>query len=104
MMESTTRKRKRPEPKIRFKVGDRVREINKFQHSLVNPLRNKEYKQKFAAIAAGEREGEVVEILFIKNSVGSRRIYVDVLWDGSKSPTRHEQTRLALLDLKDLNK
>jgi hypothetical protein len=98
MTTPTTRKRKKPEPKIKFKVGDRVKEINKFQHSLVNPMRGEEYKQKFAAIAASEREGEVIEILLIKNSVGSRRVYVDVLWDGFKTPTRHEQTRLFLLD------
>ena len=98
MMTPTTRKRKRPEPKIKFKAGDRVKEINKFQHSLVNPLRGDAYRQKFAAIAAGERVGEVLDVVIIKNSVGSRRIYVDVLWDGFKTPTRHEQIRLVLLD------
>jgi len=98
MMEQAARKRKKPEPRIKFKVGDRVKEINKFQHSLVNPLRGEEYRQKFAAIAASEREGEVLDILIIKNSIGSRRIYVDVLWDGSKTPTRHEQIRLTLID------
>jgi len=49
-------------------------------------------------IMADTRIGTVSATGIKRTSTGHRRVYVDVLWDGSKTPSRHEQMRLALLD------
>jgi len=51
-------------------------------------------------ILSATRSGTVSSVGVIQNLKGARRIYVDVIWDGSKLTSRHEQMRLALLDNK----
>jgi len=95
---ATVRKRKRPEPKPKFKEGDRVREIRKFQHNVTNPFRQTEHIKKCLEIQANPRTGTVVRTFLKPNRNGARHVYVDVLWDGFKTPSEHLQIRLAPLD------
>jgi len=87
-----------PEPKRKFKEGDRVREINKMQQMCVSPFASSVSKNVVTRIMADTRIGTVSATGIKRTSTGHRRVYVDVLWDGSKTPSRHEQMRLALLD------
>lgn len=86
------------EPNIKFAPGDRVREKNKLKTLFVKPTASKEYEDRIKNIMANDRIGTVVAHCVIKNTKGARRVYIDVIWDGSESATRHEQTRLTLLD------
>lgn len=86
------------EPLIKFVTGERVKEKNKLKTLFVKESAPKEYEDRIKKIMANDRIGTVVSHCIIKNSKGARRVYIDVLWDNSKSPTRHEQTRLTLLD------
>lgn len=86
------------EPPIKFAPGDRVREKNKLKTLFVKESAPKEYGDRIKKIMANDRVGTVVSHCIIKNSTGARRVYIDVVWDNSGSPTRHEQTRLTLLD------
>jgi len=97
-MSQTKKKRSRPEPKSKFKKGDRVREAIKFKDPFVSPNSSKEIHKKVANICADDRKGTVEDIVIITNTAGSRCIYVDVLWDGAKRSSRHAQTRLTALD------
>ena len=86
------------EPLIKFAPGDRVKEKNKLKTLFVKDSAPKEYGDRIKQIMANNRTGTVVSHCIIKNTKGARRVYIDVVWDNSSSPTRHEQTRLTLLD------
>lgn len=87
------------EPVVKFAPGDRVREKNKLKTLFVKESAPKEYGDRIKKIMANDRVGTVVSYCVIKNIKGARRVYIDVVWDGSESSTRHEQTRLTPLDI-----
>lgn len=90
-------------PNVKFAPGDRVKEKNKLKTLFIKESASKECEDQVKKIMSNNRTGTVISHCIIKNSTGARRIYIDVLWDGSKSPARHEQTRLTLLDITDLS-
>jgi hypothetical protein len=96
---SQSRQRKAgPEPKSKFKKGDRVQEAIKFKEPFVSHKSSTEIHKRIANICADDRVGTVEDIVIIKNSAGRRCVYIDVLWDGSTRSSRHAQTRLTALD------
>lgn len=97
-MSRSKQTKSRPEPKSKFKKGDRVVEAIKFKDPFVSAHSSRETYKKIAEICANDRVGTVQDIVIVKNSAGSRCIYTDVLWDGSARPSRHAQTRLTALD------
>ena len=96
---TTMTERKRPEPKPKFQAGDRVKEVRKFQHNVTNPFNRKTDRiKKCLEIAANQRVGTVIRTFLKPNQNGARHVYVEVLWDGFKTPSEHLQIRLAPLD------
>lgn len=89
---------KAKEPEMRFKEGDKVKEKPKATDYCVRSSAPDSLKDQIFKISTGQRVGTVVKTYIIKNKRGARRVYVDVLWDGSSRPASHEQTRLTLLD------
>ena len=96
---TTMTERKRPEPKPKFQAGDRVKEVRKFQHNVTNPFNRKTDRiKKCLEIAANQRVGTVIRTFLKPSQNGARYVYVEVLWDGFKTPSEHLQIRLAPLD------
>lgn len=85
---------------FKFKEGDRVTEVNRMRQLCVGPAISTAAKNQVLRILSATRAGTVSSVGVIQNLKGARRIYVDVIWDGSKLTSRHEQMRLALLDNK----
>jgi hypothetical protein len=78
---TTVTKRKKPDPKFKFKAGDRVKEIRKFQHNVTNPFNRKTDRiKKCLEIAANQRIGTVLRTFLKPNQNGARHVYVEVLW------------------------
>jgi hypothetical protein len=79
---------------FKFKIGDRVAEKPCLKLNVCN-RRNKEAIKRFKE-GEGQRYGVVVSMSVHKNARGSKRKFVEVLWDGKQSPSLHEQMRLCL--------
>jgi hypothetical protein len=97
-MTTTPRKRKRPDPKPKFQVGDRVKEVGKFQHNISNPFNQTEHVKRCLELQARTRKGTVTKVLIKPDRRGNRILFMEVLWDGFTTPSEHAQLRLAPLD------
>jgi len=95
---NTPQKRKKPDPKPKFQVGDRVKEIRKFQHNITNQFNQTAHVKRCLEIQANTRKGTVTKVFIKPDSRGSRLIFMEVLWDGFATPSEHAQLRLAPLD------
>lgn len=82
----------------RFKEGDRVAERPKA--SMLSAIR-KEMREKVAKYA-NQRYGTVVgcriKTIPTRNKTTTRRCFVQVLWDGMKTPSEHEQMRICFVE------
>jgi hypothetical protein len=79
-----------------FAVGDRVQERGRIGLDVVTPL-SPNYKQ-VCAIRHGSRRGQVVGFQTKLDRRGRHCTYVNVIWDGSSSPSQHAVGRLSLED------
>lgn len=82
----------------RFKAGDRVAERPKA--SLLSAIR-KESRARVAQYST-QRYGTVVgcriKVLQTRKKTTTRRCVVQILWDGMKTPSEHEQMRICFIE------
>lgn len=80
----------------KFQPGDRVAERPK--QSIISAIRKE--SRKIVAKYTTHRRGVVVDntirVLTSSNGRTSRVCYVNVLWDGLKTPSQHSQMRICL--------
>lgn len=79
----------------KLSVGDRVTENIKSVTCYSNNADQK-IKDQVAKYVHETRVGTVKEVFIKTNKRGDRRHYAQVLWDGFKTPTEHEQSRLRI--------
>lgn len=79
----------------KLNVGDRVTENIK-NITCYNQSADQEIKDRVAKYVHETRTGVVKEVFIKTNRRGDRRHYAQVLWDGMKTPTEHEQGRLKI--------
>ena len=84
-------------PKASFSVGSIVAERNK---NIAIDSKKPE-SMKIISQNRSTRRGEIVKTDIQINARGQKRTYHWVLWEGSKSPSLHEQSRLCLADQAD---
>lgn len=86
-------RKKRPEPKPKFKVGDRVKDRNRLSYSFSSP-NAAECQKLYSEIRTGVIEDVVMKTI----ANGSRQVYYEVIWDNKKTPSQHSQMRLVLVE------
>lgn len=79
----------------KLSVGDRVTENIKSVACYSNNADQK-IKDQVAKYVHETRVGTVKEVFIKTNKRGDRRHYAQILWDGFKTPTEHEQSRLRI--------
>lgn len=79
----------------KLSVGDRVTENIKSVTCYSN-FADQKVKDQVAKYVHETRVGTVKEVFIKTNKRGDRRHYAQVLWDGFKTPTEHEQSRLRI--------
>ena len=78
-----------------FSQGDRVAERSSpGRHVFTKSSPQYELVRRFAST---QRTGRVVAVVQRSSSRGSQLTYVDVLWDGRRSPSTHAASRLVRL-------
>lgn len=85
-----------PEGLVSLVPGDRVAERSRpGDHTF---RLNHPNATEIARMARSVRVGRVTGIREKRSSNGSRILYVDVIWDGRKSPSTHSISRVRRLD------
>lgn len=79
----------------KLSVGDRVTENTK-SIACYSDFADQKIKDRIAKQIHETRVGTVKEVFLKTNKRGDRRHYAQVLWDGFKTPTEHEQSRLRI--------
>lgn len=79
----------------KLSVGDRVTENIKSVTCYSN-FADQKIKDQITKYVHETRLGTVKEVFIKTNKRGDRRHYAHVLWDGFKTPTEHEQSRLRI--------
>ena len=78
-----------------FSQGDRVAERSSpGRHVFTKSSPQYELVRRYAST---QRTGQVVAVVQRSSSRGSQLTYVDVLWDGRRSPSPHAASRLVRL-------
>jgi hypothetical protein len=90
-----TKKTMRSLSPSKFKVGDRVTESTK-NITCFSSFADQKVKDQVSRYVNETRVGTVKEVLVKTNKRGDRRHYASILWDGYKSTTEHEQSRLTI--------
>jgi len=86
-------RKKRPEPKPKFKVGDRVKDRNKLSYCFSTP-NAVEFQKLYGEI----RTGVIEEVVMKTLANGTRQIYYEVIWNDKKTSSQHSQMRLVLVE------
>lgn len=79
----------------KLSVGDRVTENIK-SVACYSEFADQKVKERISKFVHETRVGTVKEVFIKTNKRGDRRHYAHVLWDGFKTPTEHEQSRLKI--------
>lgn len=80
----------------KFKPGDRVAERPK--QSIIPGIRkeSREIVAKYTTVRRGVVIDNTIRTLTSSNGRTSRVCYVNILWDGLKTPSQHSQMRICL--------
>ncbi len=81
-----------------FSVGDRVRERANLKEAFGRGLLAVDPKSGEKIYYRNARVGEIKEIVEKKNRSGSRIQYLNILWDGFKTPSTHMRNRVTLIE------
>lgn len=77
---------------IRFKTGDRVAEKPKLRQMFATTIESRERIKQYVT----QRYGTVLGMIYKPTKSGAKTPYISIMWDGSKSPSSHAQSRICM--------
>ena len=83
---------------VTFSVGDRVRERAYQKEAFGRALLPQEKRDKKTLYYNNARVGQIVQIIQKRNKKGGRVEYLDILWDGYKTPSQHMRNRVSRIE------
>jgi len=83
---------------VTFSVGDRVRERAHQKEAFGRALLPQNKRPNEVYYYNNARVGQIVQIVHKRNKRGGRIEYLDILWDGQKTPSLHMRNRVSRIE------